>query len=118
MSVFMLPAAPGCCPVCSVKHTSDAPHNAQSLSYQVRFKATHGRDATWADAVAHCLPAVQCAWKEALTSKGYWTEPAGGMLMAIAESMDMLQSGKPIPLPSMEPTVVKMGRKKKKNKLK
>lgn len=65
----------GKCPECAVKHEPDQPHNAQSLAYQYDFRARHGRWPTWADAIAHCSPEVQAAWKRALQEQGAWSEP-------------------------------------------
>jgi hypothetical protein len=75
-SFTLLPPAPGVCRECAVDHKPDAPHDAQSLYYQTKFHMQHGRGATWADAVAHCEPAVRQAWETALRERGAWTEPA------------------------------------------
>ena len=77
--MMLLPPAPGTCPICAIVHDSDAPHDRQSLYYQMRFKGLRGRWPTWADAAAHCTPEVQAAWKEALESRGReWSEPDDG----------------------------------------
>ncbi len=109
MSVFMLPARPGYCQVCAVKHDPTQPHNAQSLPYQVWFQSAYGRGATWADAVAHCAPEVIEQWKTILKEKRAWTEPPVGC--ASIATVDN-SGGAPIarPLPNMEPIVVKMKR--------
>lgn len=62
----MLPAPPGTCAECAVKHDHDQPHNKQSLFYQYRFRSTHGRWPTWSDAMAHCTPEMQAEWREHL----------------------------------------------------
>ncbi len=86
--MMLMPAKQGHCQVCAVKHPPEQPHNAQSLTYQVRFKALHGRDATWADALAHCLSAeIKSHWKRCLKEKGAWTQPKRGVAV-IAEPVD------------------------------
>lgn len=65
-AMALLPPAPDVCQVCAVDHSWDSPHNAQSLYYQMRFHAEHGRWPTWTDAMAHCSPDVQATWKNAL----------------------------------------------------
>lgn len=75
MSMQLLPPGPGLCPKCATKHTPAEPHNAQSLYYGVRFKMLHGREPTWADAIAHCSEATQTVWREELKRQGHWTEP-------------------------------------------
>ncbi len=67
----------GKCPECAIKHDPAEPHNNQSLAYQYSFYAKHGRWPTWADAMAHCAPEVQAAWKDALVQREAWTEPEG-----------------------------------------
>lgn len=64
--MYMLPAPPGACPECYTAHDPALPHNQQSLSYQVRFHAAHGRYPTWTDAMAHCEPGLRAAWRERL----------------------------------------------------
>jgi hypothetical protein len=71
----LLPAAPGACPLCAVVHDPSWPHNAQSLFYLMRFKGVYGRDATWADAVAHCDPELAAEWEQELRRRGGWTAP-------------------------------------------
>lgn len=84
-SMKLLPPPDGACRVCAVVHSPDAPHNAQSLFYQMRFKMRYGRDGTWADAIAHCSEEVQRYW---ITSLGkHYTEPPEGVA-AIAERID------------------------------
>ncbi len=79
--MMLLPPKPGVCPICAVDHRPLDPHNAHSMYYQYRFYGTHGRWPTWADAVAHCTPERQSAWKETLERMfpGQWTEPPGGV---------------------------------------
>lgn len=73
--MLLLPPNADVCPVCAVDHPDDQPHNAQSLYYQYRFFATHGRWPTWADAVAHCTPELREAWETELRRRNAWTEP-------------------------------------------
>lgn len=42
------------CPICGYVHGSDSPHEASSMTYQLRFHREHGRLPTWEDAIAHC----------------------------------------------------------------
>jgi len=63
---YLLPAAPDTCQWCAVDHAPEAPHNQQSLYYQMKFNAIHGRWPTWSDAMAHCTPELQAAWRERL----------------------------------------------------
>jgi hypothetical protein len=71
----LMPAAPGLCPECAVDHPPEAPHNAQSLYYRVKFHRHTGRWPTWADALAHCTPEVALIWERELRKAGAWTEP-------------------------------------------
>lgn len=77
-TMTLLPAAPGTCPQCAVKHPPELPHNNQSLFYQVRFNLAHGRGATWADAIAHCDDRMKAFWTEELKKGNHWTEPPAG----------------------------------------
>jgi hypothetical protein len=45
-----------------------------------RFYGIRGRWPTWADAVAHCTPEVQQAWKQRIEAMfpGKWSEPPDG----------------------------------------
>lgn len=61
----MLPAAPGCCPLCHTKHRPEEPHNPLSLPYRIKFHELHKRLPTWADAMAHCSEETQAIWKKA-----------------------------------------------------
>lgn len=71
MSDFqVLPPGKGKCRNCAVEHDDMQPHDATSFYYQVLFANTHGRSATWADAMAHCEPEVQHSWTEELTKLG------------------------------------------------
>lgn len=65
-AMTLLPPPPGVCQVCAVDHAWDAPHNQQSLYYQMHFHADHGRWPTWTDAMSHCTPEVQAEWKKHL----------------------------------------------------
>jgi hypothetical protein len=62
----MLPPATNKCQWCAVEHSPGEPHNQQSLYYQMKFKAVHGRYPTWSDAMAHCTPKLQALWKQEL----------------------------------------------------
>lgn len=73
--MMMLPAAPGKCPECAVKHEPGEPHNAESLFYQMKFHAEHGRWPCWADALAHCAEPLRKAWEDELRKRGAWKEP-------------------------------------------
>lgn len=68
--MFLMPAAPGTCPICATKHDPEMPHNQQSLYYQMRFQIEHGRGATWKDAMEHCTEEVKNLWIEALKEHG------------------------------------------------
>ena len=57
-AMTMLPCKDGVCPECGVDHPVTEPHNRQSLVYQYRFHATHGRWPTWMDATSHCSDKV------------------------------------------------------------
>ena len=104
---MMLGAGPGACAVCAVVHGEDMPHNAQSLPYAMKFRAEHGRDVTWADAIAHCLEPMQEAWRQQLQQGGHWTEPADGVVHA---EPYRISTGAAIPMPELEPKTIKMGR--------
>lgn len=75
-TMSLLPPAPGLCQVCAVQHKPDAPHNAQSLYYGMRFKMLHDRDVTWSDAVAHCSAEVRAFWERNLRELKGWSEAA------------------------------------------
>lgn len=72
---FMLPPPADCCQECAKKHEPEMPHDALSLPYQYSFANKNGRWPTWADAVAHCTPEMQAAWKDELMKIGGWSEP-------------------------------------------
>lgn len=75
--MLLLPPPPGTCPLCAKNHPPELPHNQQSMYWQYRFYQQVGRWPTWADAVAHCSPAMQCLWRERLEELGAWSEPEG-----------------------------------------
>ena len=58
------------CPMCSVKHDPEQPHNLQSLYYQYKFYDENGHWPTWEDAMAHCPEEVKEFWRQALTERG------------------------------------------------
>jgi len=101
----LIPPKPGQCPICATSHTADEPHNAQSLYYQYRFRASHGRWPTWADAIAHCQRAVQAAWRAELENLDVWTEPAEGEPIADPPAESICQL---VTIPGTEPIVVQM----------
>ena len=114
MPVFMLPGPPGSCRFCMVVHAPTEPHNQQSLPYQMRFKAIHGRDPTWADAIAHCPPVTRGLWKDELKRRGAWSAPADGKV--ISEFSEKVSDGSPIMLPGLKPQIFNKIRKKTKKK--
>lgn len=67
---MVLPSAAGTCQECGVKHDLTAPHNRDSLRYQMLFNGEHGRSPTWADAMAHCPDNVKALWTDHLTRHG------------------------------------------------
>lgn len=66
----LMPPAEVVCSQCAVAHRPELPHNQQSLHYQYAFYAEHDRWPTWGDAMAHCAPEVQQAWRNALIERG------------------------------------------------
>lgn len=52
--IRILPPLPGTCRVCAARHAKDAPHERDSLYYQVHFYKRWHRWPTWEDAMAHC----------------------------------------------------------------
>lgn len=74
-TMMLLPAKAGTCAVCATDHEPHLAHNCASLFYGMRFKMTHGRDPTWADAVAHLTPEQAKEWKRAMkAAKVKWTD--------------------------------------------
>lgn len=72
----LLPAKPGTCPKCAVKHEDSQPHNQQSLYWQYYFYADYGRWPTWADAMAHCDEQTKSFWVSELAKHGIIVESA------------------------------------------
>jgi hypothetical protein len=70
--MLLLPAPPGHCALCAVKHQEHEMHDARSLFYGMRFQMKHGRSPRWADAVAHCPDLVRRVCVEVLTQHGFW----------------------------------------------
>ena len=68
--LYLLPPAADKCPECATAHAPEAPHNAQSLFYQMKFLMEHRRDPTWVDAMAHCTPEVRAQWTAELEAYG------------------------------------------------
>jgi hypothetical protein len=66
--LVMLPGPPGTCEWCHVEHAPGQPHNKDSLAYQMKFHAVHGRWPTWTDAMAHCDYDVRLRWKKDLVT--------------------------------------------------
>lgn len=66
---------PGACSQCFIEHHPAFPHDAQSLQYQYRFNAEHGRWPTWEDAMAHCDDEVYEAFREGLAAQGVEVPP-------------------------------------------
>jgi hypothetical protein len=78
MAWNILPPPKHCCQICGRAHEPENPHDVQQIYYQMTFNGMIGRAPTWADAVAHCVPEVQKAWRDELTRTGNWTEPPEG----------------------------------------
>ena len=68
----LLPCAPYVCQECAVLHTPEEPHNVQSLYYQYKFWAEHGRWPTWQDALAHVAEPLRGKWIAELRKHGAW----------------------------------------------
>ena len=66
----LMPATPGTCAECAVKHDPAYPHNQQSLYYQYHFYGEHNRWPTWDDAMAHCNDQMKESWKMELRKRG------------------------------------------------
>lgn len=69
-TMMLLPPRQGLCQTCGSQHEPHEPHNAQSLYYGVAFQMQHGRAPTWSDALAHCAPEIQEAWRNELIRLG------------------------------------------------
>jgi len=67
---MIMPAPPGTCPECAVKHEPYMPHNRDSLMYQYVFYGKNGRWPTWADAMSHCPDEIKEEWTRALAERG------------------------------------------------
>jgi len=67
---ILMPAKKGTCPICAVAHEAHLPHNRDSLYYQTRFYMEHKRNATWADAMAHCTDEMKAFWIKSLKKAG------------------------------------------------
>lgn len=78
-SATILPPPKDGCQECGAKHESGAPHNRDSMFYQMAFRQKHGRWPTWADAIAHCSEEIRADIKEFLEAEGLWSEPIEGM---------------------------------------
>jgi hypothetical protein len=78
-SMKMLPPRKGVCQICAHDHPATFPHNWQTLYYQMQFKGRFGREATWADSIAHCDEQMQEHWRRLLKEGGHWSEPPEGV---------------------------------------
>lgn len=96
MPLIMLGSAPGTCQVCATRHEPKEPHNAQSLPYQMWFKATYGRGATWADAIAHCSPELAETWEKELKVMDHWSEPSDGTVIAVLDKTGGIPTTRPL----------------------
>lgn len=72
--MLLLPAKKGTCALCCVDHSEEFPHDQSSMFYKVRFALEHGRQPTWADAVAHTDDEMMKFWKESLVFFGHWSD--------------------------------------------
>jgi len=80
-SMKMMPTAPGTCIQCATRHDETYPHNYFSITYQMRFKMRHGRDATHEDTIAHLPEWQRDVWREHLKQhpKVKWNGPPEGV---------------------------------------
>lgn len=78
MSWNILPPAADKCQICAVAHEPEEPHDKGSLYYKMTFYSMHGRDATWADAMAHCSIEMKTLWEARLRELNAWSEPPAG----------------------------------------
>lgn len=78
---MMMPSKAGTCIQCATDHPDNYPHNFQSITYQMRFRLKHDRDATHADTIAHLEEPLRSAWKEQLQKhpKITWSDPPEGV---------------------------------------
>ena len=93
----LLPAGPGKCPQCAIKHELEMPHNNQSLFYQYHFYARRGRWPTWKDAIEHSPPDIREHFERELRAMGKWTEPASDVpdvLPTVDRSIGTVTKGK------------------------
>lgn len=81
------PPPPSKCPLCATEHGPTSAHDATSLHYMMRFRLAHGRDATWADAIAHCPQRIRKLWRRSLVTAKRWSEPPSG-IKPIAEPVE------------------------------
>ena len=72
VSWSLIPPPTDHCQFCAVKHDPALPHNRDSLYYQTCFENQIGRAPTWADAMAHCTPAMRQKWIALLKEKRAW----------------------------------------------
>lgn len=68
--MFLIPPSPNVCQQCAVDHSSDQPHNQQSLYWQYWFLGRNGRWPTWVDAMEHCSDEVKEFWIDMLADRG------------------------------------------------
>ncbi len=69
---------PEVCPECATPHEPEEPHNLVSEFYHLRFRAGAGRWPTWTDAMSHCSPERQAAWRVVLEGMGWADDPRQG----------------------------------------
>lgn len=69
-NLYVLPPSSGKCPICAVKHDENLPHDATSFFYRTLFCAQWNRSPTWSDAMMHCSPEVQAAYRDYLNRMG------------------------------------------------
>lgn len=73
MSMLLMPARRGTCDKCATEHGDRLAHNCDSLYYQMRFHAVHGRWPTWDDAAAHLSDADRRVFRAAFEQMTEWT---------------------------------------------
>jgi hypothetical protein len=70
----LMPPPSGVCQECAVDHPPEAPHNRDSLYYQMQFHAKQGRQPTWADAIAHMDEAARADIEAFIREQGAWKD--------------------------------------------
>ena len=88
-TMTLLPPPADNCQECAEEHEPEIPHNCQSLYYQMKFKAEHGRYPTWNDAMAHCTKEMKADWIghfAAMVTK-YGNQPNGQVAQKALEQL-------------------------------